>query len=346
MSGWVDALEDAARRVLPDAVHNYVRQGAGEGVSAAEAAMAWRDVRFLPHVLCDVTTVDLATTVLGTRMALPVGIAPTTLQRQMHPDGEVEMARGAAGADTVVCVTSNAGRPFAAVAAAGAPWWVQAYVLRDRGITREMLRRAVAAGAGAVVLTVDTPVVGSKQEGTTSVWDLVPDDHLHANEDLTGVDHRLLEKATDLSPDDIGWLAAETGLPVVVKGVLRADDARRAVSAGASGVWVSNHGGRQLDRSLSTARALPAVAEAVGPSAEVLVDGGVRHGLDVMAALALGARAVFVGRPAVWALATGAAAGVTRLLDTLSEELWEAMQLLGFADVHELTPDLVVQPRQ
>lgn len=345
MSGWVDALEDAARRVLPEPVHTYVRQGAGQGVSAAEAVQAWREVRFLPHVLRDVTTVDLATTLLGTRVALPVAIAPTTLQRQAHDDGEVEMARGAAGADTLVCVGSNAGRPFAAVAGAGAPWWVQVYLLRDRGVTREMLRRAVLAGARAVVLTVDTPVVGTKLEGSVSVWDLVPDDHLHANEELAGLDHRSVEKATDLSPDDIGWLAGETGLPVVVKGVLRADDARRAVSAGASAVWVSNHGGRQLDRVVSTAQALPAVTQAVGSTAEVMVDGGVRHGLDVMAALAMGARAVFVGRPAVWALATGGALGVTRLLDTLAEELAEGMRLVGVATLADLSADLVAKGR-
>jgi 4-hydroxymandelate oxidase len=268
------------------------------------------------------------------------------LQRQVHPDGEVEMARGAAGAGALVCVSSNAGRPFAAVAAAQAPWWVQAYVLRDRGITRDMLQRAVAAGAGAVVLTADTPVVGSKPEGPTSVWDLVPPDHLHANEDLAGVDHRLLEKATDLSPDDIGWLADLTGLPVVVKGVLRRDDALRAVAAGAAGVWVSNHAGRQLDRAASTAAALPDVAGAVGDRAAVLVDGGVRHGLDVMAALALGADLVLVGRPALWALATGAAAGVTRLLETLADELAEAMRLVGATTLAELSPDLVFGSRR
>jgi len=283
-------------------------------VSAAEAVQAWRGLRFLPHVLRDVSDVGVATTVLGTPLSLPVAIAPTTLQRQAHPDGEVEMARGAAAAGTLVCVSSNAGRPFAVVAEAGAPWWVQAYVLKDRGITRAMLRRAVAAGASAVVLTADTPVVGRKEEGPTSVWDVVPDDHLHANEDLAGVAHVSRQKATDLSPDTVGWLAEATGLPVVVKGVMRSDDARTVVSAGAAAVWVSNHGGRQLDRVVSTAEALPDVAAAVGSEVEVIVDGGIRHGLDVLAALAIGARTVFVGRPALWALATseaGPLAGAT-----------------------------------
>ena len=154
------------------------------------------------------------------------------------------MARGAALAGTLTCVSSNAGSSFADIAAAGAPWWVQAYVLEDRGRTAAMLERAVAAGARAVVLTADTPVVGSKEPGPTSVWDEVPDDHLHANEDIAEVPHSALEKAMDLTPDVIGWLARRTGLPVVVKGVLRADDARAIVSAGAAGVWVSeDHGG-------------------------------------------------------------------------------------------------------
>lgn len=338
----MDALEDAAREVLPEAFFRYLCQGAGDGVTAGEAAEAWRRLRFRPHVLRDVTTVHLATSLLGTPLSLPVGIAPTTLQRQAHRDGEAEMARGAASAETLVCVSSNAGQPFATIAAAGGPWWVQAYVLKDRGITREMLRRAVAAGARAVVLTADTPVVGRKLEGTESVWDAVPDDHVHANEDVAGVSHQALEKAADLSPDTIGWLTDETGLPVIVKGVLRADDAQRAVAAGAAAVWVSNHGGRQLDRAIATADALREVVNAVGPEAEVVVDGGLRHGLDVLAALALGARAVFIARPVVWALATAGAQGVVRLLDTLREELTEAMQLVGVADVHRLTPDLVV----
>ncbi len=345
MSDWVDGLEDAARQVLPESVHTYISQGAGEGATAAEAVDAWRALRFRPRVLRDVTTVDLATSLVGTPMSLPVGIAPTTLQRAAHPDGEIAMARGAASSGTLVVVSSNAGYPFAAIAAAGAPWWVQAYVLKDRGITREMLARAVAAGARAVVLTADTPVVAHKAHGATSVWDVVPDDHLHANEDLSGVGHPTLEKATDLSPGIIGWLGEATGLPVVVKGVLRADDARRAVDAGARVVWVSNHGGRQLDRAVSTADALADVVEAVGTIAEVVVDGGLRHGLDVMAALARGAGAVFVARPAVWALATSGAPGVSRLLETLREELTEAMRLVGAADLEGLTPDLLAPGR-
>ena len=314
------------------------------GFRPRRLAAAWEEVRFLPRVLHDVSNVSVSTSVLGTPLDAPVAIAPTTLQRQAHPAGEVEMARGAANAGTLVCVSSNAGSTFAAIAEAGAPWWVQAYVLRDRGLTTAMLERAVAAGARAVVLTADTPVVAVKREGPASVWDTVPEDHLHANEDLAGVRHSSLEKATDLTPDTIGWLAEVTGLPVVVKGILRADDATTALSAGAAGVWVSNHGGRQLDRSIATTRALGPVADAVGRQAQVFVDGGVRHGLDVLAALALGARAVFIGRPALWALAVSGAAGVTRLIGVIRAELEEAMCLAGVTAAEDVRAARLVDP--
>jgi 4-hydroxymandelate oxidase len=333
---WVDGLEEQARGLLPEAVFRYFSQGSGAGLSAAEACQAWEDMRFLPRVMRDVSKVSVSTTVLGTPLDVPVALAPTTLQRQAHPGGEVEMARGAANAGTLVCVSSNSGSTFAVVAEAGAPWWVQAYVLKDRGLTTAMLERAVAAGARAVVLTADTPVVAVKHEGPASVWDLVPGEHLHANEDLAGVRHSSLEKAMDLTPDTIGWLAEVTGLPVVVKGILRADDATIALAAGAAGVWVSNHGGRQLDRSIATARALGPVADAVGGGTPVFVDGGVRHGLDVLAALALGAQAVFIGRPALWALAVSGADGVTRLVGTIRAELEEAMRLAGVTDAGDV----------
>jgi 4-hydroxymandelate oxidase len=198
----------------------------------------------------------------------------------------------------------------------------------------------VSAGCRAVVLTVDTPVVGAKPVSGPSVWESTPEGFMHANEDA-GARHVDVEKARDLVPADIGWLGGLTGLPVVVKGVLRADDALACVAAGASAVWVSNHGGRQLDRSVATAVALPEVASAVGDGAEVYVDGGLRSGRDVLAALALGARAAFLGRPALWALATDGAPGVAAMLATVAAELEEAMTLSGCRDVGEISDDLL-----
>ncbi|MFG1908940.1 alpha-hydroxy acid oxidase [Kribbella sp. NPDC048928] len=339
---WIDTLDSAAAEKLPEAVHRYFRQGSAGGVSVGEATAAWSAYRFRPHVLNDVSSIDISTTVLGTPVDAPILVAPSTMQRMADPDGEVAMARGVSAAKSVLGVSSNAGTTFADFASTGVPWWLQLYVLRNREITRRMLDAAVAAGARAIVLTVDTPVVGRKEDEGESVWDLVQPGQLLANlpdGDWTDDD---LGKADDLNPDVIGWLRERTGLPVVVKGVLRGDDAKRCADAGAAGIIVSNHGGRQLDGSIPTAQALPEVAEAVaGSNVEVYVDGGIRRGEHILAALALGARAVFVGRPALWALTVGSSEGVTRLLTDLGEELDHALRLVGVSRPSSLTPDLI-----
>jgi 4-hydroxymandelate oxidase len=339
---WIDTLEDAAAEKLPEAVHRYFRQGSAGGVSVGEAVEAWSKYRFRPHVLNDVSTIDLGTTVLGTPVDAPILVAPSTMQRMADPDGELAMARGVGAARSVLGVSSNAGTTFAELGATGVPWWLQIYVLRNRDITRRMLDAAVEAGARAVVLTVDTPVVGRKEDDGETVWDLARPGQFLANlpdGDWTDDD---LDKADDLNPDVIGWLAERTGLPVVVKGVLRGDDAKRCADAGAAGIIVSNHGGRQLDASIPTAQALPEVAEAVaGSNVEVYVDGGIRRGEHVLAALALGARAVFVGRPALWALTVSSSEGVTRLLTDLGEELAHTLRLVGVPAPTSLTPDLI-----
>ena len=264
---WIDTLEAAAAEKLPAPVHRYFRQGSAGGVSVGEATAAWSSYRFRPHVLTDVSTVDLRTTALGTPLDVPIMVAPTTLQRQADPAGEKAMAEGVAAANSILGVSSNAGTTFADIGAVGAPWWLQIYVVKNRDVTLKMLDKAVAGGARAVVLTADTPVVGRKEDDGPTVWDVIPPEHLLANlgeDEYEGDD---LGKADDLTPDVIGWLAERTGLPVVVKGVLRGDDAKRCADAGAAGVIVSNHGGRQLDGAIPTARALPDVAEALsGPA--------------------------------------------------------------------------------
>ncbi|WP_134008454.1 alpha-hydroxy acid oxidase [Kribbella sp. VKM Ac-2566] len=339
---WIDTLEDAAAEKLPEAVHRYFRQGSAGGVSVAEATSAWSAYRFRPHVLNDVSTVDLGTTVLGTPVDAPILVAPSTMQRMADPDGELAMARGVGAAKSVVGVSSNAGTSFADLGATGVPWWLQIYIVRNREITVRMLDAAVEAGARAVVLTVDTPVVGRKEDDGETVWDVAHPGQFLANLPVGEWTDDDLAKADDLTPDVIGWLAERTGLPVVVKGVLRGDDAKRCADAGAAGIIVSNHGGRQLDGSIATAQALPEVAEAVaGSNLEVYVDGGIRRGEHVLAALALGARAVFVGRPALWALTVGSSDGVTRLLTDLGTELDHTLRLVGVSTPSSLTPDLV-----
>jgi 4-hydroxymandelate oxidase len=344
----LDELAELATRRWPAPVSEYFNQGASAGVSTSAAPGAWDRLRLRPRVLRDVSSVSTRTTVLGHEVAAPILVAPTALQRAAHPDGEVATARGAAAAGSLMVVSSNSGSPLEAIAATGARWWLQAYVLRDRGLTAAMLDSARDAGAGAIVLTVDTPVVGRKRNAGQPAFDVVPPDFLRARLYGSDVLWSTLDKAEDLTPDCIGWLRDRTGLPVVVKGILRADDARTAVAAGAAAVWVSNHGGRQLDQSVASADALPEVAAAVlGGDAEVYVDGGLRRAEHVLAALALGARAVFLGRPVLWALAAGGDAGeggadaVTWLLTELAGELRHAMTLAGARNTGELTADLV-----
>jgi 4-hydroxymandelate oxidase len=293
-------------------------------------------------VLQDVTEVDLTTTILGTTLRSPFAIAPTTLHRAAHPDGEVATATGAARAGSLMVVSSNAGSTFEDIAATGVTWWVQVYVTADRPTCAPLLERAVAAGAGGVVLTADTPVVGAKYDGDgPTIWESTEPSWLHANFPAGYGQAAGDEKARDLGPRDVEWLGSTTGLPVVVKGVLRPDDARRCLDAGAAALWVSNHGGRQLDQVAATADCLAAVVDAAG-AAEVYVDGGVRRASHALAALALGARAVFLGRLPLYALAVDGAAGVARLLDELGADLADALTLAGVADAAHVPRDLLV----
>jgi 4-hydroxymandelate oxidase len=333
---WLDQVESLARDVLPESVFRYVEEGARDEVTLREATEAWRSYRVAPHVLRDVREVDTACSLLDHEFALPIGVAPMTLQRAADPEGEVAMARAAAAAGVPLVVSSNAGRTFADIAATGATWWLQVYVAAHRADTEPLLRQAAADGARGIVLTADTPLLGTRYAlpDVPPVWEVAEPGWVGANSPATiGLDPADRTKAMDLGPADINWLAEMTSLPVVVKGILRADDARVCVDAGAAAVWVSNHGGRQLDRVVATAHSLAAVAEAVAGDAEVYVDGGIRSGLDVLLASSLGADAVFVGRPLLYALAAGGAHGVGRALDEFGAELVESLRLAGCSSV-------------
>ncbi|MGY2874883.1 4-hydroxymandelate oxidase [Marmoricola sp. URHA0025 HA25] len=322
-------LEEEARRVLPPTTFAYFRQGARDGVTAGEAVEAWARYRFVPRVLRDVRDVATTATLLGSAARAPLGVAPTTLQRAADPGGELAMAAACATSGIPLVLSSNATARFEDVGATGVTWWLQAYLTQDRDLCRPMLQAAAAAGATAIVLTLDTPVVGTKYDaGEGTVWDAVPPEWLRVNLGAAAD----APKAQDLGPGDIGWIAEVTGLPVVPKGVLHPDDARGALRAGAAAIWVSNHGGRQLDRAAATADCLSGVVEAVGNDVEVYVDGGIRSGLSALAALALGARACFVGRLPLYALAAGGQEGVEHALAQLVAELEEAIRLAGCHD--------------
>lgn len=327
-------LQQRARAVLSAAAYDFFAAGSDEQISTAEAAGSWRERRIAPRVLRDVSAVDTAVELLGSQLASPVLAAPTAFHRMAHDEGEVATAAGIAAAGSLMVLSSRATRYPEDVAAAADPWWYQVYWLRDRNITRRQAERATAAGARALVLTVDAPYVPPKATAGLPL-PLPQDDELCRS---VGLGTRLpgWEQDPALGLDAIGELGRLSGLPVLVKGVLRADDAKACVAAGAAGVIVSNHGGRQLDRAVATADALPAIAGAVGDAVPVLVDGGIRTGTDVLVALALGARAVLVGRPVLWALALDGADGVAALLDSYRTQLSTAMALAGAARAAEI----------
>jgi 4-hydroxymandelate oxidase len=323
---WLDTLAGQARRAMHPAVWSYVESGSYGEVTVGEATRAWSDVWFRPRVLQGDASPDLATSLLGLSVRSPIAVAPTAMQRAIHLAGERATIAGAEAAGALCVLSSNSGTRWEDLGATR-PWWLQAYLPSHRESILSPLEGAAAAGAAAIVLTVDTPFPGSKYATDEQDWTGVDLDWWRVN----FADPEFDRWAPDLTLDDIGWLHDRSGLPVVVKGVLRSDDARRCLDAGAAAIWVSNHGGRQLDRSVSTAFALGEIVDAVGDRAEVYVDGGIRTGVDALAALALGAQAVFLGRPVIHALAVDGATGVERLLTELTTELGEVLQLAGCA---------------
>ncbi|HUA30311.1 MAG TPA: alpha-hydroxy acid oxidase [Streptosporangiaceae bacterium] len=343
-------LQRQARKLLTRPVYDYYAGGSGRERTLRANEKAWRQVWLAPRVLRDVSAVDTATRLLGADVATPLCVAPSGYHGLAHPDGELATAAGAARAGALFVLSTRSTRRIedvaAAVAAEGGTWWFQVYLMRDRELTAGLVRRAAAAGAAALVLTADTPVVGRKRRDSDD--GVVRDEDFLVNlgplDDLSAA-----TQAADPCPADIGWLMQVSGgLPVVVKGVLRGDDAVACRDSGAAGVIVSNHGGRQLDGALPTAAALPAVAAALdvtagaGPGSrpgqgqggfEIYADGGIRTGEDALAGLALGAGALFLGRPVLWALACGGADGVRSLLAGLTADLAHAMALAGAASV-------------
>ncbi len=331
--------ESRARAMLPAEVFDMMAGGSGREQTLLDNAEGWSRIRLRPRVLRDVSSVDTSLSVLTTPLAHPVLVAPVGYQRLAHPDGEVATAYGARQAGSLFVLSTRSSTPIEVVAEAlaGSPWWFQVYVLADRSRTVDLVHRAREGGCGALVLTCDTPFPGSKPRNRRNGFSLPPDVQ------LAGIDPGAAQDRA-VTPADIAWLAELTGgLPVVVKGVLRADDAETCLQAGAAGIVVSNHGGRQLDGAVASADALAEVVEAVAGRAEVYVDGGIRSGTDVLRALALGARAVFVGRPVLWGLATAGAAGVAELLDQLVAELEECLALAGTPRLCDVTGDLVAR---
>ncbi len=347
----LDDLAATARSKLPAEVWDFVEGGAGRERTLAANRDAFARIRLRPRVLTGVTEVDPRVDVLGRAWAAPVGIAPLAYHTLVHPDGELATARAAGACGVPLVVSTMAGRAFDEIRAeTTAPLWLQLYPLRDPAATAHLVRTAERAGFDALVLTVDAPRLGRRLRDLRNGFRL-PDGVAPVNLPAswrTGAarpaGHAETHFATGLTWDDVARWCASTTLPVIVKGVLTAEDARLAVAAGVAGLVVSNHGGRQLDGATASIDALPEVARAVDGAAVVLLDGGVRTGADVLGALALGATGVLVGRPVLHGLAVDGEQGVGEVLRILIEEFVESMFLTGLAAVADIGPATVTAP--
>jgi 4-hydroxymandelate oxidase len=346
-------FERCAAERLERVAFEYYASGAHDEITLRENHAAFERIALRYRVLVDVSRREMATSVLGQRVSMPILVAPTAFHKMAHADGELAVARAAGEAGTVMILSTLSNTPVEEVVAqAAGPVWFQLYVYKDRGATRELVERAAQAGARGLVLTVDAPLLGSRERDVRNQFALPEGlrvENLHGaraevpRPELGSGLARYFAELVDpsLGFADLEWLASLSALPLVVKGLVRGDDAARAVEQGAKAVVVSNHGGRQLDTAPATIDVLAEVVESVAGRAEVYLDGGVRRGTDVVKALALGAHAVLVGRPILWGLACAGQAGVRRVLELLHGELDLAMALCGCPTLADISADLL-----
>ncbi|MEL7060245.1 MAG: alpha-hydroxy acid oxidase [Acidobacteriota bacterium] len=346
--------EALARARMARTAWDYYDSGAMDELTLRDNAAAFERIRLRYRVLRDISERRLETTVLGHRLSMPVVAAPTAFHRLACDAGEVATARAVGAAGTLMILSTLSTRSIEEVtAAASGPVWFQLYVYRDRGATAALVARAAAAGCSAIVLTADAQIWGRRERDVRNRFQLPPGLEVR---NLLGSDKDRLPDAAagsglgayvtslfdpSLSWRDVDWLASLTDLPIVVKGIVHPDDARLAAEHGARAVVVSNHGGRQLDTAPATIDALPAIADAAPPELEILLDGGVRRGTDVVKALCLGARAVAVGRPLLWGLAADGEAGARHVLEMLRDETDLALGLCGASALEQLDRDLI-----
>lgn len=337
----VAAYEAVARERLSSGAWDFYSGGTGNEVTLRRNLAAFERLQVLPRMLCGITSADIATTVLGTSISMPIMVAPMARQGLTCDEADCAMARAAGELGTVMVAATEASRRLEDIAhAATGPLWFQLYVYQRREVAERLVRRAQVAGYRAIVLTVDVPRWG-RWERTIAPFE-APSGLGNANfPDVDEVDMA----SADLSWDDIAWLRSLSDLPIVLKGILTAGDARRAVQHGVAGIVVSNHGGRALDGVPASIEVLAEIAAAVGDQIEIYLDGGIRRGTDVLKALALGARAVLVGRPVLWGLAADGAAGAEAVLRLLRDDLEHAMIMAGCRDLSQISGDLLWQAR-
>ena len=346
--------EIMAREKLPQMVYDYYAGGAGDEITVEANHQAWKRIRLRPRILVDVAEQDLSTTVMNQPISMPILTAPAAFNAMAHPDGECAVARATGFSKTIQILSTFSTYKMEDVAAESTgPRWFQLYCVRDRGITRALVERAETSGYSALCLTVDAPLLGRRERDVRNEFKL-PDGMSMKNleslpqESLTKVSEGSALEAyftgeldSSLTWESIEWFRSLTRLPILLKGVMAAEDAKLAVESGVEGIIVSNHGGRQLDGTMATCDALPEIVDAVAGQAEVFVDGGIRRGADVLKALAMGARAVLIGRPYLWGLSVGGEDGVRQILELLRAELSLSMAVSGRPTIDSIDRTLI-----
>ena len=347
--------EQLARDKLSKSVYDYYAGGADDGITLRENRVAFERLQLLPRVLVDVSQRDISTTLLGKQIPAPIVIAPMALAGMAHPLAEMAIALGAGGIPMTLSTLSST-RLEDLAATEATPLWFQLYVYRDRDITRKLVERAEAAGYQALVVTVDVAAVGNRErdrrnrfripEGVTlkNLEDVSRDKVVDAADNSAIAAYISAQIDPALTWQDIAWLRSITNLPIIIKGILSPADARLAVEHEVAGIIVSNHGGRQLDTVPAAIELLPAIVAQVGDHLEIMLDSGIRRGTDILKALALGAKAVMVGRPIMWGVAVSGEAGVRQILEILRTEFDTALALSGCTRVSDITPDLIWRP--
>ena len=331
-------FEERARQCMTPLAYEYVASGAAEEHTVRWNREAFDRIRLRPRVLRDVAAVDVRVTLFGREHAFPILLAPTAYHRVLHPGGEIATARGAAAAGITWIVSVGTTTPLQEIAAAASsPLWFQLYFQSDRAFTRDLVQQVEASGCEVLCLTVDSPIIGPRNRQARASFTLpaeVTTPHLY---DIGQRKQAVMDpRRVTATWQDVEWLRGFTTLPLVLKGILDGEDANRAIQAGAAGIIVSNHGGRNLDTAVAAIDALPEVVEHVGGRVPVLVDGGIRRGTDVIKSLALGAGAVLIGRPYCYGLSVAGSEGVRRVVEILRAELEAAMMLMGVARLSEI----------
>ncbi|HXN99518.1 MAG TPA: alpha-hydroxy acid oxidase [Candidatus Acidoferrales bacterium] len=343
-------FEPLAKAKMPAMAWEYVAGGAGDEITTRWNQEAYQRIRLKPRVLVDVSKLDTRVTLFGQEHAFPILLAPTAAQKMMHANGELATARGAGAAGTAMVLSCFSGTSLEDVAeVAKTPLWFQLYVQPDHGFTRTVVQRAEAAGYRALCLTVDTPILGARNRETRAAVKQPPTPNLKGFKGVGGKDRlhtgslEIFSGVLDaaLSWKDVEWLRSVSKIPLVLKGVMNPDDADIAAKSGVAGIIVSNHGGRNLDTLPATIDALPHVADKVAGRIPVFVDGGIRRGTDILKALALGANAVFIGRPYLYGLGAAGEAGVTQVINILQREFQIAMALTGRTTVASIDRSVI-----